>query len=128
MSSRFTPPNDGCSHLTAFLMSSGFDVPRQIGNASTPPRYLKSRLFPSITGSPASGPMSQSENSCAVGHYGNVIPLVGEVEDLLGILLNLFAWIRDSRCVPNGEVVVGVNRNLRSNFDFSMVEGMILHG
>ena len=30
------------------------------GTASTPPRYLKSNAFPSMTGCPAAGPMSPS--------------------------------------------------------------------
>jgi hypothetical protein len=58
MSSRFTPPKDGCSASTTATSSSADEVSTQIGTASTPPRYLKSSALPSITGRPASGPMS----------------------------------------------------------------------
>jgi len=44
--------------LTVLMISSGSFVFKHMGTASTPPRYLKSRAFPSITGRPASGPMS----------------------------------------------------------------------
>jgi len=63
MSSRFIPPNVGSNHLHAVMISSGFLVPRQIGNASTPPRYLNRSAFPSMTGSPACGPMSPSPST-----------------------------------------------------------------
>src|SRR2546427_9310827 len=58
MSSRFTPPNEGVMSLTVSMIFSGSFVARGIGNASTPPRYLNNRDLPSITGNPASGPMS----------------------------------------------------------------------
>src|SRR2546428_348994 len=58
MSSRFTPPNEGVMSLTVSMIFSGSFVARGIGNASTPPRYLNSKDLPSITGNPASGPMS----------------------------------------------------------------------
>ena len=41
--------------LTVRMISSGSLVPRHIGTASTPPRYLKSRALPSMTGIPAWG-------------------------------------------------------------------------
>ena len=40
------------------IISSLSLVSNIIGTASTPPRYLKSRALPSITGKPASGPIS----------------------------------------------------------------------
>ncbi len=52
------PPKVGSSHLQAVTMSSGSLVAKHIGKASTPPRYLNNRAFPSMTGKPASGPMS----------------------------------------------------------------------
>ncbi len=52
------PPRDGWSILTVSMILSGSFVPRQSGNASTPPRYLNRRDLPSMTGMPASGPMS----------------------------------------------------------------------
>ncbi len=58
MSSRLTPPKEGCRNLTVSMIFSGSFVPRQIGYASTPPRYLNRRDLPSMTGMPASGPMS----------------------------------------------------------------------
>jgi len=58
MSSRFTPPNAGVMRCTVSTISSGSFVFRQIGKASTPPRNLNSSDLPSMTGSPASGPMS----------------------------------------------------------------------
>src|SRR5512136_518619 len=58
MSSRLTPPSDGCSILTVSMILSGSFVPRHRGKASTPPRYLNRSDLPSMTGMPASGPMS----------------------------------------------------------------------
>ncbi|OHD21424.1 MAG: hypothetical protein A2064_09195 [Spirochaetes bacterium GWB1_66_5] len=58
MSSRLMPPKEGLSSSTVRISSSGSRVSSTIGTASTPPRYLYSRALPSITGSPAAGPMS----------------------------------------------------------------------
>src|SRR5207244_9355828 len=58
MSSRLTPPNEGVMSLTVSMIFSGSFVASGIGNASTPPRYLNNRDLPSMTGNPASGPMS----------------------------------------------------------------------
>ena len=58
MSSRFTPPNEGVMSLTVSMIFSGSFVASGMGNASTPPRYLNKRALPSMTGRPASGPMS----------------------------------------------------------------------
>ena len=58
MSSRFTPPKDGVISFTVSMIFSGSFVARGMGKASTPPRYLNNRAFPSMTGNPASGPMS----------------------------------------------------------------------
>ncbi len=58
MSSRLTPPKLGCKRRTVSMKRSGSLVSRQMGTASTPPRYLKSSALPSITGMAALGPMS----------------------------------------------------------------------
>ncbi len=63
MSSRFTPPNPGCTSLTNSMNLSGSLVSTMSGKLSTPPRYLYSRLLPSITGRPALGPMSPMPNT-----------------------------------------------------------------
>ena len=58
ISSRFTPPKlpeISCTVLT--ISSTSFDL-IQRGNASTPPNALNNTHFPSITGIPASGPIS----------------------------------------------------------------------
>ena len=58
MSSRFTPPKLPARRLTVFTISSTSFVLTQSGIASTSPKALNSTHFPSITGIPASGPMS----------------------------------------------------------------------
>ncbi len=63
MSSRLIPPKEGWSNLTVWIRRSGSLVPRQSGTASTPPRYLKISAFPSMTGMPASGPMSPNPST-----------------------------------------------------------------
>ncbi len=60
MSSRLIPPNEPAISFTVFTMSSTFLLLIQRGNASTPPNSLNKTHFPSITGIPASGPMSPS--------------------------------------------------------------------
>ncbi len=63
MSSRLIPPKEGARYFTVLMISSVSFVARQIGTASTPPRYLNSRALPSMTGRPASGPMSPRPNT-----------------------------------------------------------------
>src|SRR5574344_1205914 len=63
MSSRLIPPNEGARSLTVSMIFSGSLVSRQMGTQSTPPRYLKSIAFPSMTGMAASGPMSPSPST-----------------------------------------------------------------
>ena len=58
MSSRLMPPKLGAMRLTVSTISSGSLVSRQIGKASMPANSLKRMALPSITGMPASGPMS----------------------------------------------------------------------
>ena len=58
MSSKLIPPNDPASKDTVRTISSGSFERIQSGNASTPAKRLNSAHFPSITGIPASGPMS----------------------------------------------------------------------
>ena len=58
MSSRLMPPKVGASSFTAWTISSGSFVSRQIGNASTSPNSLNSIALPSMTGIAARGPMS----------------------------------------------------------------------
>ena len=62
--------------LTVSMIFSGSLVSRQIGTQSTPPRYLNSMAFPSMTGMAASGPMSPrprtrvpSETTATVFHF-----------------------------------------------------------
>ena len=58
MSSKFIPPNEPLIKLIVFTISStSFDL-TQSGNASTSPKVLNNMHLPSITGMPASGPMS----------------------------------------------------------------------
>ena len=58
MSSRFTPPKEPESSQTVRTISSTSLLRTQSGMASTPPKALNRTHFPSITGIPASGPMS----------------------------------------------------------------------
>ena len=58
MSSRFTPPKEPASSATVLTMSSTSWLRTHRGMASTPPKALKRTHLPSITGMPASGPMS----------------------------------------------------------------------
>ena len=58
ISSRFTPPKLPASRLTVFTMSSTSLLRTHNGNASTSANVLNSAHFPSITGIPASGPIS----------------------------------------------------------------------
>ena len=58
MSSRFTPPKEPSSSATVFTISSTSRLLMQRGTASTPPKALNSTHLPSITGIPASAPMS----------------------------------------------------------------------
>ena len=58
MSSRLTPPKLPASSSTVRTISSTSLLRTQSGMASTPPKALNSAHLPSITGMPASGPMS----------------------------------------------------------------------
>ena len=58
ISSRLTPPNPGWSIITVLMIASASFVSSISGTASTPPRYLYNKAFPSITGRPAFGPIS----------------------------------------------------------------------
>ena len=60
MSSRLIPPNEPDRRYTVRTNSSTSCVFMQSGKASTLPKLLKSTHLPSITGMPASGPMSPS--------------------------------------------------------------------
>ena len=58
MSSRLTPPKEPDNRYTVFTNSSTSFVLMHNGKASTSPNALNKTLFPSITGIPASGPIS----------------------------------------------------------------------
>ena len=58
ISSRFTPPNEPARSLTVFTMSLTSFERTQSGIASTSPKALNRAHLPSITGIPASGPIS----------------------------------------------------------------------
>ena len=58
ISSRLTPPKEPARSATVLTISSTSFERMQRGNASTSPKALKSAHLPSITGIPASGPMS----------------------------------------------------------------------
>ena len=58
MSSRLTPPKEPASRATVLTISSTSLLRTQRGMASTPPKALNSTHLPSMTGMPASGPMS----------------------------------------------------------------------
>ena len=58
MSSRLMPPKEPEISATVLTNSSTSLVLTQSGNASTPPNSLNSAHLPSITGIPASGPIS----------------------------------------------------------------------
>ncbi|MNQ89967.1 hypothetical protein D3C85_1052920 [compost metagenome] len=58
ISSRFTPPKVGSRALTIFTKSSTFLVSSSKSNTSISAKILKSKPLPSITGFPASGPIS----------------------------------------------------------------------
>ena len=58
MSSKFTPPKEPASRATVLTISSTFLLLTQRGMASTPPNSLNRTHLPSMTGIPASGPMS----------------------------------------------------------------------
>ena len=60
MSSRLMPPKVGSSRSTVSMISSGSVVRMQTGNASTPAKCLNSSALPSMTGIPATAPMSPS--------------------------------------------------------------------
>ena len=57
ISSRLIPPNAGAIARIHAMVSSFEFVFKQIGTAFTPPNCLNNIAFPSITGSPASGPI-----------------------------------------------------------------------
>ena len=58
MSSRLMPPKDPASRAMVLTISSTSLLRTHRGMASTPPKALNSTHLPSITGIPASGPMS----------------------------------------------------------------------
>ena len=58
MSSRLMPPKVGAMALHAAMTLAASWASMQMGKASTPPNSLNSTALPSMTGSPASGPMS----------------------------------------------------------------------
>ena len=63
MSSRLMPPKLPEMRWMVRTSSSTSFVPTQSGKASTPANSLKRTHFPSITGMPASGPMSPSPST-----------------------------------------------------------------
>ena len=58
ISSRLIPPKHGAIRFTVSTISSTSLVSKQIGNASIPANSLNRIYLPSITGIPASGPIS----------------------------------------------------------------------
>ena len=63
ISSRLTPPNEPAIILTVFTISSTSFERTQSGNASTSANTLNNAHLPSITGIPASGPISPSPST-----------------------------------------------------------------
>jgi len=63
MSSRFMPPKVGAIAFTNEIISSELWTFIQRGKASTFANSLNRTAFPSITGSPASGPISPSPST-----------------------------------------------------------------
>ena len=63
ISSRFTPPKLPARRLTVFTISSTSLERTHSGKASTSAKVLNRAHFPSITGIPASGPMSPRPNT-----------------------------------------------------------------
>ena len=63
MSSRLMPPKEPASRATVFTISSTSLLRMHRGTASTPPKALNRAHLPSITGMPASGPMSPSPST-----------------------------------------------------------------
>ncbi|MNP37955.1 hypothetical protein D3C76_1314350 [compost metagenome] len=63
MSSRLIPPKPGDISFTVLTISSTFLVSKHIGTASTLANSLNNIAFPSITGSPALGPISPNPNT-----------------------------------------------------------------
>ncbi len=62
MSSKLIPPKLPENRLIAFTISSTFLERTQRGMASISAKHLKRAAFPSITGIPASGPISPNPN------------------------------------------------------------------
>ena len=58
ISSKLMPPKEPASRRTVLTISSTSLLRTHRGTASTPPKALKRTHFPSMTGIPASGPMS----------------------------------------------------------------------
>ena len=58
MSSRLMPPKVGAMALQAAMTPAASWASMQMGKASTPPNSLNSTALPSMTGRPASGPIS----------------------------------------------------------------------
>ncbi len=63
MSSRFIPPNEPARRVMVFTISSTSLLLMQRGKASTPPKVLNRTHLPSMTGIPASGPISPSPST-----------------------------------------------------------------
>src|SRR5439155_27229084 len=78
----------------------------------------KSRFRPDI---------SKPEDPSTVRNYRDTVPFVSIVVNPLRILLDLYARIRNSRRIPDSEIIVRVYWNLSYNLDLSLIERMILH-
>ena len=63
MSSRLTPPSVGSSAATMSTSLSGSFSASSMSNTSMPANFLNRQPLPSITGLPASGPMSPSPST-----------------------------------------------------------------
>ena len=120
MSSRLMPPKVGSSALTVLMISSGSCVSSSMSKTSMSAKRLKSTPLPSMTGLPASAPMSpEAEDGGAVADDGDQVALAGVAVGRLRVLLDRQARPGDARGVGQREVALGQAGLRRGDLEFA---------
>src|SRR6266511_888536 len=120
MSSRFTPPNEGVISLTVSMIFSGSFVASEVLEEERLAfHHGQARFRTNVT---------EAEDARSVGDDGDLVPLVRQGPDFLGIRLDVEARLCDAGSVPDRKVVERAHRDPRDDLDLALVVWMVLRG
>lgn len=86
---------------------------------------FKKNAFPSITGKPASGPISPSTSTRAVRDNGDHVPFIRMLVNLLRIFKNILADFSDSRRIPDCKIIKSRMQHFGEVSSFPVKNGCI---